>query len=48
VLDGKECADEYDSALKVAGTIFTLLDVMFQNHRAWYFGTGEKYEYLVI
>lgn len=48
VLDRKECVDEYASALKVAGTIFTLLDAMFQNHRAWYFGTGERYECSVI
>lgn len=46
--DKNECDEEYASALMVAGRIFTLMDVMFQNHRKWYFGTGEKYECSVI
>ena len=39
---------EYKNATDIAGLIFTLMHVMFQNHRAWYLGKGEKYECLVI
>jgi hypothetical protein len=46
--DKSEMDKEHANALKIAGLIFTLLDVMFQNHRSWYFGKNEKYECLVI
>jgi hypothetical protein len=38
-----ELTDEYKKALKTASTIFTLLQVIFLNHREWYFGQKSTY-----
>jgi hypothetical protein len=46
--DQKEFETEYANALKTAGLVFTLMDVIIRNHRALYFGKTAKYECLVI
>lgn len=37
-------SEVYEKSLDLAGKIFRLLTVMFENHRQWFFGKGEKYE----
>lgn len=34
----------YKKSLHLAGKIFRLLTVMFENHKQWFFGRGEQYE----
>jgi len=48
VFGSNELAEEYSNALSVTGTIFTLLEVIFLNHRAWYFENKGNYECNVL